>query len=221
MSGEGFPRAAKSSTHDLWKGLQSFRIPRLRASIYNPLDEEHVMEYNLEKSIALIARTPAVLDTMLRDLPDEWTMRNEGEKSWSAYDIVGHLIHGELTDWLPRARRILEHGESKPFDRFDRTAQERESKGKSLGQLLDEFARLRTESVRQLRAMNLSAADLAKRGRHPALGVVTLSQLLASWPVHDLTHLHQLSRVMAHQYREAIGPWTVYMGVMQCQGHSS
>jgi hypothetical protein len=179
------------------------------------------MEYDLEQSIALIARTPAVLDTMLRDLPDEWTMRNEGEKSWSAYDIVGHLIHGELTDWLPRARRILEHGESKAFDRFDRTAQERESKGKSLGQLLDDFTRLRTESVRQLRAMNLSAADLAKRGRHPALGVVTLSQLLASWPVHDMTHLHQLSRVMAHQYREAIGPWTVYMGVMQCQAHSS
>jgi len=179
------------------------------------------MEYNLEKSIALIARTPAVLDTMLRDLPDEWTMRNEGEKSWSVYDIVGHLIHGEITDWLPRARRILEHGEGKPFDKFDRTAQERESKGKSLGQLLDEFARLRAESVRELRAMNLSAADLAKRGRHPALGAVTLSQLLASWPVHDLTHLHQLSRVMAHQYREAIGPWTVYMGVMQCQGHSS
>jgi len=219
MSGEGFPRAAKSSTHDLWKACRDFESRAYGFHLQSC--EEHVMEYNLEKSIALIERTPAVLDTMLRDLPDEWTMRNEGEKSWSAYDIVGHLIHGELTDWLPRARRILEHGESKPFDRFDRTAQERESKGKSLGQLLDEFARLRTESVRQLRAMNLSAADLAKRGRHPALGVVTLSQLLASWPVHDLTHLHQLSRVMAHQYREAIGPWTVYMGVMQCQGHSS
>src|SRR5436190_2827130 len=123
------------------------------------------MEHDLEQTIALLTRTPAALNALLRDLPDSWTMRNEGEKSWSAYDIVGHLIHGELTDWLPRARRILEHGESKPFDRFDRTAQERESKGKSLGQLLDEFARLRTESVRQLRTMNLSAADLAKRGR--------------------------------------------------------
>src|SRR3954462_1749539 len=103
------------------------------------------MAHDLEKTIALIERTPKVLNNLLRDLPDEWTMLNEGEKSWSAYDIVGHLIHGELTDWLPGARRILEHGESKPFDRFDRTAQERESKGKSLGQLLDEFARLRTE----------------------------------------------------------------------------
>jgi hypothetical protein len=121
---------------------------------------------------------------------------------------------------LPRARRLLEHGESKAFDRFDRTAQERDSKGKSLAQLLDEFARLRSASLRDLRAMNLSAADLAKRGRHPVLGVVTLSQLLATWPAHDLTHLHQLSRVMAHQYREAVGPWTKFLGVMRCQGHS-
>ena len=179
------------------------------------------MEYNLEKSIALIARTPAVLDTMLRDLPDEWTMSNEGDGSWSAYDIVGHLIHGELTDWLPRARRILEHGESKPFDKFDRFAQERESKGKSLGQLLDEFARLRAENIRQLRALNLSQQDLAKKGKHQVLGTVTMSQLLATWPAHDLTHLHQLSRVLAHQSREAVGPWTKFLGVMQCQGHSS
>ncbi len=178
------------------------------------------MEFNLEESIALLARTPAVLDTMLRDLPDTWTMRNEGEKSWSAYDIVGHLIHGELTDWLPRARRILEHGESKPFDKFDRTAQERDSKGKSLGQLLDEFARLRAENLSQLRALDLSEQDLAKKGRHQVLGTVTMSQLLATWPAHDLTHLHQLSRVMASQYREAVGPWTKFLGVMQCQGHS-
>src|SRR3954466_10532663 len=179
------------------------------------------MKHNLDQTIAVIERTPAVLNTMLRDLPDEWTMLNEGEKSWSAYDIVGHLIHGELTDWLPRARRILEHGESKAFEKFDRTAQERESKGKSLGQLLDEFARLRAENIRELRTMGLTAADLAKRGRHPALGVVTLSQLLATWPAHDLTHLHQLSRVLAHQYQDAVGPWTQYLGVMQCQGHSS
>jgi hypothetical protein len=178
------------------------------------------MEHNLEQTISLLARTPAVLDTLLRDLPEEWTLRNEGEKTWSAYDIVGHLIHGEITDWLPRASRILEAGESQAFDKFDRTAQERESKGKSLGQLLDEFARLRSENLRKLRAMKLRPEDLAKRGRHPALGVVTLSQLLATWPAHDLTHLHQLSRVMAYQYREAVGPWTRYLGVMQCQGHS-
>src|SRR3954469_15967496 len=179
------------------------------------------MKQDLQHTTALLARTPAALDALLRDLAEAWTESNEGVDTWSPYDIVGHLIHGELTDWMPRARRILEHGESRAFEKFDRLAQERESKGKSLGQLLDEFARLRAENIRELRAMGLSAADLAKRGRHPALGVVTLSQLLASWPVHDLTHLHQLSRVMAHQYREAIGPWTVYMGVMQCQGHSS
>ena len=179
------------------------------------------MEPNLEQTIALLERTPAMLDTLLRDLPESWTQSNEGENTWSAYDIVGHLIHGELTDWLPRMRRILEHGESKAFDKFDRTAQERESKGKSLEQLLDEFTRLRSANLRELRAMNLRNGDLAKKGRHPALGVVTLSQLLATWAAHDLTHLHQLSRVMAHQYREAVGPWTQYLGVMQCQGHSS
>jgi hypothetical protein len=179
------------------------------------------MENSLEQTLALLERTPAVLDTLLRDLPDGWTLRNEGEKTWSAYDIVGHLIHGELTDWLPRARRILEAGESKAFDKFDRTAQESESKGKSLAQLLDEFARLRSHNLRELRGMNLGPADLAKRGRHPELGVVTLSQLLATWPAHDLTHLHQLSRVMAHQYRQDVGPWSQYLGVMQCQGHSA
>src|SRR5256885_50901 len=113
------------------------------------------MEHDLEQTIALLERTPKALNALLRDLPDSWTMRNEGEKSWSPYDIVGHLIHGELTDWLPRARRILEHGESKPFDKFDRFAQERESKGKSLEQLLDEFTRLRSANLRELRAMNL------------------------------------------------------------------
>jgi DinB superfamily len=178
------------------------------------------MAHDLEKTIALIERTPKVLDNLLRDLPDDWTMHNEGEKSWSAYDIVGHLIHGEKTDWIPRAKRILESGESNPFDKFDRFAQQRESKGKSLAELLDEFARLRAESIRQLRALNLEPKDLARKGTHQVLGTVTLSQLLASWAAHDLTHLHQLSRVMAHQYREAIGPWTKFMGVMQCAGHS-
>jgi hypothetical protein len=178
------------------------------------------MTHDLEQTIALIERTPKVLNTLLRDLPDEWTMRNEGEKTFSAYDVVGHLIHGELTDWLPRARRILESGESKPFDRFDRFAQESESEGKSLPQLLDEFARLRAESIRQLRALNLQPKDLERRGKHQVLGTVTMSQLLATWAAHDLTHLHQLSRVMAHQYRESVGPWTKFLGVMQCAGHS-
>ena len=179
------------------------------------------MPHDLEQTIALLSRTPAVLNALLRDLPDNWTTRNEGEKTFSPFDVVGHLIVGERTDWMPRTRRILESGESVPFEKFDRFAQERESKGKTLPQLLDEFARLRAENLKALRALNLQPADLKKTGKHQALGVVTLSQLLATWAAHDLTHLHQLSRVMAHQYREAVGPWTVYLGVMQCNGHSS
>jgi len=180
-----------------------------------------ILSENLENTVALLERTPGVLNALLRDLPDAWTQRNEGEKTWSAYDVVGHLIHGELTDWMPRAKMILQHGESRPFEPFDRFAQERNSKGKSLAQLLDEFARLRAESLTELRALNLQEQDLEQRGKHPALGPVTLSQLLATWAAHDLTHLHQLSRVMAHQYREAVGPWNAFLGVMQCNGHSS
>jgi DinB superfamily len=177
------------------------------------------MRYGLENTIALLARTPAALNTFLRDLPDAWTLSNEGEKTWSAFDVVGHLIHGERTDWMSRAKMILQHGESQSFVPFDRWGQERESRGKSLGQLLDEFARLRAENLAELRALNLTAEDLARRGRHPELGVTTMSQLLATWAVHDLTHLHQISRVMAHQYRDAVGPWSAYLGVLHCQGH--
>jgi DinB superfamily len=159
-----------------------------------------MMEQNLQYTTALLARTPAVLDALLRDLPEAWTLGNEGANTWSAFDVVGHLIHGERTDWIPRARMILDFGETREFEPFDRWGQERESEGKSLGQLLDEFARLRAEGMGELRAMNLRPADLDRRGRHPALGAVTLSQLLATWAAHDLTHLHQISRVMAHQY---------------------
>jgi len=179
------------------------------------------MDHNLQDTISLLSRTPASLDALLRGLPDVWTARNEGDGTWSAFDIVGHLIHGERTDWMPRAKRILESGETRPFEKFDRWAQARESEGKSLTQLLDEFARVRSENLIALRALNLQPKDLERRGRHPALGVVTLSQLLATWAAHDLTHLHQLSRVMAHQYRGAVGPWTEYLGVMKCAGHSS
>jgi len=179
------------------------------------------MDHNLDDTIALLAHTPAVLNALLRDLPDAWTMCNEGENTWSAFDIVGHLIHGERTDWMARARRILEFGESRPFDPFDRFAQKRESEGKTLAQLLDEFARLRAENLAALRSLKLQPEDFARRGRHLALGMVTLSELLATWAAHDLTHLHQISRVMAHQYREAVGPWTKFLGVMQCAGHSS
>ncbi len=178
------------------------------------------MEHNLQDTTALLDRAPATLNALLRDLPEAWTSRNEGENTWSAFDVVGHLIHGERTDWMPRARMIRQLGESRPFEPFDRNAQARESRGKSLGQLLDEFAGLRAENLRELRGWNLGPRELALRGRHPALGVVTLSQLLATWAAHDLTHLHQISRIMAHQYRETVGPWKAYLGVLHCEGHS-
>ena len=178
-------------------------------------------EFSLIETIALLTRTPATLNALLRGLPNIWVRRNEGQDTWSAFDIVGHLIVGERTDWMPRARIILENGEARPFDPFDRFAQFKESEGKSLEQLLDEFARLRSENLAALEVMNLQPEDLVRRGTHPRLGAVTLSQLLATWAAHDLTHLHQLSRVMAHQYRGAVGPWTAYLGVLQCTGYSA
>jgi hypothetical protein len=178
-------------------------------------------KFNPAEAIPLLARTPATLDALLRGLPDIWVCGNEGKDTWSAFDIMGHLVFGERTDWMPRLRIILENGEARPFDPFDRFAQSRESQDRSLEQLLDEFARLRKENLTALQALNLQPQDLTRQGRHPALGTVTLSQLLATWAVHDLTHLHQLSRVMAHQYRDAVGPWSDYLGVLQCAGHSA
>jgi len=135
--------------------------------------------------------------------------------------VLGHLIHGERSDWMARANMIRQFGESRTFERFDRFAQKRESEGKSLGQLLDEFAQLRKQNLEEVRSWGLTRADLEKRGRHPEFGTVTLSELLATWAAHDLTHLHQISRIMAHQYRELVGPWTVFLGVLQCSGHSA
>ncbi len=179
------------------------------------------MEHNLPDTIALLARTPAALDAFLRDLPETWTHRNEGPNTWSPFDIVGHLIEGERSDWITRAKIILQYGETRPFDRFEREAFARMPQDVSIGVRLDEFARLRSANLEELRALNLQSADLAKRGRHPVLGIVTLSELLATWAAHDLTHLHQVSRVMAHQHRDAVGPWSKFLGVMQCTGHSS
>jgi hypothetical protein len=177
-------------------------------------------EFNLQDTIALLTRTPATLDALLRDLPETWTHRNEGGETWTAYDVVGHLIHGERSDWMQRTRGILEHGDTRAFQPFDREAQQHASAGQSLPQLLDEFARLRVENLDALRGLHLQPQDFERRGRHPVFGVVTLGQLLATWAAHDLTHLHQLSRIMAHQYREAVGPWTRYLGVLHCAGHS-
>ncbi len=176
-------------------------------------------EFNLPEAIAVLTRTPFALDALLRGLPDTWTRGDEGKDTWNAFVILGHLIVGERTDWMPRVRIILESGEARPFDPFDRFAQ-KESQDKTLDQLLDEFSRLRKENLAALQKLNLQPGDLIRRGKHPALGGVTLSQLLATWAVHDLTHLHQLSRVMAHQYRDAVGPWGVYLGVLKCTGHS-
>lgn len=175
--------------------------------------------HNLDDTIALLSRTPGALDALLRDLSESWTMRNEGEKTWSAYDIVGHLIHCEIDDWMPRARRILADGETKAFDPFDRSGHLKLVAGRTLSQLLDEFERRRRANLDELRSWNLSAADLEKRGRHPALGPVTLSEVLAAWAAHDLNHLHQMARIMAHQYREEAGPFRAYLGVMQCDAH--
>jgi len=179
------------------------------------------MSFDLNNTLALLERTPASLNALLRDLPESWTQTTEGDGTWTVYGVIGHLIHGERTDWIPRMQRILEHGEAKAFDPFDREAQNRESVGKTLPQLLDEFAEIRVENVRKLRALNLQEADVEKKGTHLRLGTVTLGNLLATWAAHDLTHLHQISRIMAHQLREEVGPWSVFLGVLKCNGHSS
>jgi DinB superfamily len=179
------------------------------------------MAHELKDTVSLLSRTPPALNALLRDLPQTWTHRTEGENTMSAFDVVGHLVYAERADWIPRVKMVLELGETKAFEPFDRKGHLRECQGKSLGQLLDEFSRVRAENLEQLRRWNLGPEDMKKRGRHPAFGAVTLGQLLATWAAHDLTHLHQVSRIMAHQYREAVGPWSEYLGVMKCQGHSS
>jgi len=178
-------------------------------------------ELSLPDTIAMLRRTPVTLNALLRDLPDTWTLGNEGAGTWSAFDVVGHLIHGERTNWMPRVKLILEFGDARPFESFDRSGHEQAIAGKSLPELLDVFARARMDNLDALSALNLHPADLNRRGRHSVFGVVTLSQLLATWAAHDLTHLHQISRVMANQYRAAVGPWSAYLGVLQCDGHSS
>lgn len=176
---------------------------------------------DLADATALLARTPATFDALLRGLPDTWTQRGEGDGTWTAVDVVGHLIFGEITDWMPRVQIILARGEERAFEPFDMRGHEGVVRGKSLGDLLDELVRRRSQRLDELKALNLTPRQLELRGMHPELGSVTLSQLIAAWAAHDLTHLHQLTRVLAHQYREAAGPWRKYMGVMHCGGHSA
>jgi DinB superfamily len=172
------------------------------------------MPFRVESAIEVLESTPRTLEAWLSGLSPEWLASNEGPETFSPLDVLGHLIHGEKTDWIPRARIILEHGESKPFEPFDRFAFRSEQAGVGLPTLLETFARLRASNLRELRSLDLGTAQLARRGTHPALGTVTLEQLLSTWVVHDLGHLAQIARVMAKQYREDVGPWREYLPVL-------
>jgi DinB superfamily len=165
----------------------------------------------LEESIALLERTPAALDGLLRGLQDGWVLQNEGAGTWSVFEVIGHLVHNERANWMVRARMILEIGAGRAFEPFDRTP----AAGESLGELLSEFGRLRAENLAELRGLKLTAEQLALTGLHPAFGEVTLAQLLSTWAVHDLTHLTQIARVMAYQHWDAVGPWKEYLGVLR------
>jgi hypothetical protein len=182
-------------------------------SMTTPVDRTR-RRFAIAEAVTLLSRTPAALDALLRGLPDGWTGATEGGDSWSPFDVVGHLIHGERTDWVPRARIIVQQGEARPFDPFDRFAQFAASDGRTLASLLDEFAALREESLRQLSALRLTAADLDRLGRHPELGTVTLRQLLATWVAHDLDHVAQITRVLAKQYSDEVGPWRAYLRII-------
>jgi hypothetical protein len=179
------------------------------------------VEFDVEQAMAILSRTPSVFSALLRDLADPWVLSNEGEESWSPFDVLGHLIHGERSDWITRAGVILEHGEAETFEPFDRFAQFAESKGKSLVDLLSEFAITRSASLATLREWNLTPADLERRGRHPEFGVVTLRQLLSTWVAHDLGHIAQAARVMAKQYGAEVGPWSAYLPILAPRARSA
>jgi hypothetical protein len=172
------------------------------------------MEFDLEQGIAVLERTPRVLRALLAALTPAWTDATEGPDTWSPFIIVGHLIHAERTDWIPRAEIILAQGANRRFTPYDPVAQFREIEGKTLAELLDEFARLRADNVATLAGWQLTDSQLALEGEHPKFGAVTLRQLLATWVAHDLGHVAQTARVMAKQYRDAVGPWRAYLPVM-------
>lgn len=172
------------------------------------------MKFELAAGTAVLERTPRTLRAMLAGLPDAWTRATEGPDTWSPYDVVGHLVHGERTDWIARAEIILAQGPERRFEPFDRTAMFHESRGKTLENLLDEFARLRARNLATVAGWRLTDEQLALRGEHPAFGTVTLRQLLATWVAHDLSHVAQIARVMAKQYRDEVGPWRAYLPIM-------
>lgn len=173
------------------------------------------MNFNLNKSLSILERTPAVLKQLLSGLEDEWLLNNEGPETWSPFDVVGHLLHGEKTDWMARVEIILSNGNDKRFVPFDRFAQFRESAGKNINQLLEEFTDARRTNVALLKSKNLSEKHFTLNGVHPKFGEVTLSQLLSTWTIHDLTHIAQITRVMAKQYKEPVGPWVEFFRVIQ------
>jgi DinB family protein len=172
------------------------------------------MDFSLDSGLDVLTRTPVTLRALLAGLPSTWTGGNEGPDTWSPQGVMGHLVHGEETDWIPRATIILTKGESQAFEPFDRFAQARRFAGWSLERLLERFAELRVRGLETLRGWHLTREQLALRGTHPELGQVTLSQLLATWVVHDLGHIAQISRVMAKQYTAAVGPWKAYLPVL-------
>ena len=170
--------------------------------------------FAIEEATAILARTPATLDALLRGLPESLTLAHEGGETWSPFDVIGHLIHGEEVDWIPRAKIILTHGDALAFDKFDRLAQFAASAGRTLPNLLDEFARLREANLHELGSFNLTNSDLDRVGRHPELGAVTLRQLLATWVTHDLDHVMQVSRLLGRQYSDEVGPWRAYLRII-------
>jgi hypothetical protein len=173
--------------------------------------------FALDDAMAILSRTPATIDALLRGLPHAWLTANEGPNTWSPFDVVGHLIHGEETDWMPRAKLILAHGNTRPFVKFDRFAQFEASAGRTLDALLDEFADRRRRNLADLAALGMSDADLDRPGLHPELGPVTMRQLLATWVAHDLDHVVQIARVLARQYADEVGPWRAYLRVISGQ----
>jgi hypothetical protein len=173
----------------------------------------YVMSFNLADAMAVLERTPSTLATLLRTLPDVWVLAREGPGTWSPYEVIGHLIHGERTDWMPRVRHILA-GTGEPFEPFDRYAQLAERRGTSLEQVLATLAELRARNLAELRALELGDADMTRRGQHPELGEVTLGQLLATWVVHDMDHVGQIARTMAKVYADDVGPWSAYLSIL-------
>ncbi len=173
------------------------------------------MDFRIAEAVPVLQRTPAVVRDLLLGLSPAWTQAAEGPGTWTPFDVVGHLIHGERTDWMPRVEHILRHGDRVPFVPFDREAMFAASQGHSLSELLDTFAELRARNVDRLAALKLTDADLARAGRHPDLGTVTMGQLLATWVAHDLDHIRQIVGVMARQYGEAVGPWRAYLSILR------